>query len=86
MTLNLPPCQSPIELVCVLYKLQQIGVIRDSDLDIQLSIPSRLPEHLCAILGSAMIFLKSYQVEYPVEAFHTTHDKLTGACIVAYDA
>ena len=85
-TLNLPPCQSPIELVCVLYKLQQIGVIRDSDLDIQLSIPSRLPEYLCAILGSAMIFLKSYQVEYPAEAFHTTHDSLTWACIMAYDA
>ena len=86
MTLNLPPCQSPIELVCVLYKLQQIAVIRDSDLDIQLSIPSRLPEHLCAILGSAMIWLKSYQVEYPAEAFHTTHDGLTWACMIAYDA
>jgi hypothetical protein len=66
-----------MELALLLYRLEQIDVIQDSDLDLQLSIPVRLPESLCAILGSAMVFLKSYQVEYPEEAFYTSHDGLT---------
>lgn len=85
-TLNLPPCNSPIELVAILYKLIQIGVIQDDQLDIQLSVPVRLPSKLCAVLGSAMIWMKSYQTYYPKDAFRTSHDNLTGACIIAYDA
>ena len=86
-TLNLPPCSTIQEIRFILEELHEQGILKKSeDMELQLSIPGRLPQELCAILGSAMILSKRYQVFYDEKAFKTTHDSLTGACMVAYDA
>ncbi|MDD5213870.1 MAG: hypothetical protein PHG82_05580 [Candidatus Gracilibacteria bacterium] len=83
----LAPCESPFQMIEVLKRLHSLKIINDGDIELQLSIAGRLPNDLCGILASNMIFLKNYQTEYQKEAFHTgSWDNLTKSCIICYDA
>lgn len=85
-SLCLPPCQSPAQLIAILYKLIEIWIIEDDSLELQLSIPWRVPNELAWIVGSACIFLKNKWIEYPKNSFVTSHNNETATCIMCYDA
>ena len=85
-SLCLPACNSPLEIMNIIYQFSQLWVINQKKPELQLSVAGRIPNHHAAILWSTMLFLKPYKVYYPESAFATTHDNLTQRCILCYDS
>lgn len=85
-SMNLPPCQSPLQLIAILYQLEKLGIIQDKNLQLQLSVAGQLPNHLATLSGSACIFAKPQAIQYKKEAFLTSHNSETATCIMCYDA
>jgi hypothetical protein len=79
----LPPSYFPEELALIIGFFQKYGLIQGNP-ELQLSIPSRLPNRAAAMLGSCMLLSSTIHIEYPPEAFKTTHNT-TGNKIMAYD-
>ncbi len=85
-SLCLPPCSSPYQLIAIIYKLTELWILEGDELELQLSLPGRVPNELAWILWSAMIFLKNYQVSFSEASFTTSHNTETMTCMMCYDA
>ncbi len=84
-SLNLPPCQSPLQLMAILYQLARLGVVVDKELQLQLSVAGRVPNMFAGVIASTCIFAKPHKKEYKPEAFLTSHNNLTATCMCCYD-
>lgn len=84
-SLNLPPCQSPLELIAILHRLCELGIVVDNDLQLQLSVAGRVPNMLAGVLGSICLFAKPHKKEYKPEAFISSQNDKTASCICCYD-
>ena len=83
-SLLLPPSYFPEEIALMIWFLQKEGLIEWNP-QLQLSIPSRLPNRAAGMLGSAMLLSSKIHIEYAPDAFKTSHDSATGSKIMAYD-
>lgn len=83
-SLLLPPSYFPEELALMIGFLQKEGLIEGYP-QLQLSIPSRLPNWAAAMLWSCTLFSSNIHVEYAPDAFKTSHDSQTGSKIMVYD-
>jgi len=70
----------------IIWEFTKLGILNKENLDLQVSIPGRLPNKQAGIVGSTMLFLKDHIITYPEEAFTTSHESLTQRCIMCYDA
>lgn len=84
-TINLPAVYKADELRYIITELVNDDIIPDNA-ELQLCIPWRLPNRLAWMLGSLILVLTDRCVEYNPDSFATTHDSLTWAKIMAYDA
>ncbi len=85
-SLNLPPCESPLQLMAILDRLEQIGVIKDRELQLQLCVAGEIPNALTGISASICLFAKPESVQYTPTSFLTSHNKDTATCIMCYGA
>ena len=81
----LPPVYSAQELILLIQALSEEWLFTD-DCDLQVSVAWRLPNEDAAILGSATLLCTERCNQYTMDSFCTTHDELTWARIMAYDA
>lgn len=85
-SLCLPACQSPIQLIAILHRLAELGIISDDTLELQLTMAGRVPNEMAGIIGSVCLFSKIQPISYPRNTFVTSHNGETGTCIMCYDA
>jgi hypothetical protein len=84
--LIIPPTPSIEELSMIITFLAKEGVIDLDHPEIQFCYPGRLPPKDVAVLGSSILLSTDRGVRFEEKAFCTTHDNLTGARMMAYDA
>jgi hypothetical protein len=82
---NLPPTHTPDELVAILWELSNIGIFNESKPQLQTCHPGRL-YNVPWILAIYSLLWSQINTQYAPNAFSTSHDSLTRARILAYDA
>lgn len=85
-SLCIPACQSPVQIIAILHRLMEMGIISDDTLELQLAMAGRVPNQMVGIIGSICLFSKIQPISYPRSTFVTSHNSQTGTCIMCYDA
>lgn len=85
-SLCLPACQSPIQLIAILHRLVEMRIVSDDTLEFQLTMAGRVSNEMAGVVGSVCLFSKIQPVSYPRSTFVTSHNDVTGTCIICYDA
>lgn len=75
-----------MQLIAILHRLMELGIISDDTLELQLTMAGRVPNEMAGIIGSVCLFSKIQPTSYPRSTFVTSHNGETGTCIMCYDA
>ena len=86
-SLLLPPLPSSFELKLLIRLIQMVGGLQGiEDPEIQFATGGRWPENIASLVAATSLLGTRRGRKFKEGAFKTTHDRQTGARILAYDA